>query len=85
MAESLDTFVRWRGWAGGLTRDPEAELQKGDGIHGEGKVAELNFHTLTAKDKVVRYIAVALDLVVAYKQTPGPSGVSPELEPEAYV
>jgi hypothetical protein len=40
---------------------------KGVGVEGEGKIVDLRFHTCTAKDRVERFIAITLNVNVAYK------------------
>eukprot|EP00729_Bicosta_minor_P017857 gene17857-18455_t len=55
---------------------------KGDGVWVQGTVAEINFHTVTAKDRVERYIACYMDVKWAYVVEMDKYGAEVTLEEE---
>lgn len=60
--------------------DPDSAFCTGLGFEGEGKIVELRFHTVTAKDRVERYIAIVLDLKELYRVELNKYGVEVALD-----
>ena len=61
---------------------PAILLNKITGVWVQGTVAEINFHTVTAKDRVERYIACYMDVKWAYVVEMDKYGAEVTLEEE---
>eukprot|EP00041_Stephanoeca_diplocostata_P006967 m.96346 g.96346 ORF g.96346 m.96346 type:complete len:202 (+) comp16651_c0_seq1:102-707(+) len=62
----------------------ESFCSEGLGVEGEGRIADLKFHTVTAQDRVERFIAITLEIKVAYMVALDKYGVEKSLDPSEY-
>jgi len=63
-ARIQSTSTHWTGqW------QPQETFCKGDGAIGEGKIAEIRFHSVTSKSDITRYTVAVVDVKNAHKVT----------------
>ncbi|EDQ87984.1 uncharacterized protein MONBRDRAFT_26672 [Monosiga brevicollis MX1] len=62
----------------------EAFYTGGLGVEGEGHIVKLRFHTVTAKDRVERFIAIQLKISSAFRIELDKYGVELPVDPKKY-